>query len=141
MSFSVRCLADYKSWLLRSVLVNVNFHSFNASTNFCSIFLSLLWDINYSYLFRAMESAVKTSVLILLLFFLQIRKFLKNFTTNEIIKWSTLCKEYESGLKAGENATFVFSSSSKVEGGDKRWADLKNRVVEHVSDIASRLRS
>ncbi|RUS73788.1 hypothetical protein EGW08_018447 [Elysia chlorotica] len=59
------------------------------------------------------------------------QKFLKNFTTNEIIKWSVLCKEYESGLKAGENATFVFSTSSKVEGGDKRWADLKNRVVEH----------
>ncbi|GFR65657.1 26S proteasome non-ATPase regulatory subunit 12 [Elysia marginata] len=59
------------------------------------------------------------------------QKFLNNFNTNEIIKWGSLCKDYESGLKAGENATFVFSSSSKVEGGEKRWADLKNRVVEH----------
>ncbi|XP_012935611.1 26S proteasome non-ATPase regulatory subunit 12 [Aplysia californica] len=58
-------------------------------------------------------------------------KFLKNFTTNEIINWSGLCKEYEKGLRGGETATFVFSASSKVEGGEKRWADLKNRVVEH----------
>ncbi|CAL1540617.1 unnamed protein product [Lymnaea stagnalis] len=59
------------------------------------------------------------------------QKFLKNFTTNEIINWSQLCKEYEKGLKTGDTATNVFVASNKVEGGDKRWADLKNRVVEH----------
>ena len=60
------------------------------------------------------------------------RKFLKNFITNEIINWSALCKEFERGLRSGDTASFVFSASNKVEGGDKRWADLKNRVVEHV---------
>jgi len=59
------------------------------------------------------------------------QKFLKNFITNEIINWSALCKEFERGLRAGDTASFVFSASSKVEGGEKRWADLKNRVVEH----------
>ena len=64
------------------------------------------------------------------------RKFLKNFTNSEIIQWSGLCKEFEKGLRGGDTATFVFSSSSKVEGGDKRWTDLKNRVVEHVRAIS-----
>ncbi|CAG5135237.1 unnamed protein product [Candidula unifasciata] len=57
------------------------------------------------------------------------QKFLKNFTTNEIINWSQLCKEYEKGLK--DATTSVFATGNKIEGGDKRWADLKNRVVEH----------
>jgi len=56
------------------------------------------------------------------------QKFLKNFITNEIINWSGLCKEFEKGLRSGDTATFVFG---KGEGGDKRWAELKNRVVEH----------
>ncbi|XP_059156503.1 26S proteasome non-ATPase regulatory subunit 12-like [Physella acuta] len=59
------------------------------------------------------------------------QKFLKKFTTNEIMNWTFLCRDYEKGLKTGDTATFVFSTSSKVEGGEKRWADLKNRVVEH----------
>ncbi|BFZ17807.1 hypothetical protein BsWGS_20846 [Bradybaena similaris] len=57
------------------------------------------------------------------------QKFLKNFTTNEIINWSQLCKEYEKGLK--DATTSVFTTGNKIEGGEKRWADLKNRVVEH----------
>merc|ERR1712179_458247 len=59
------------------------------------------------------------------------QKFLKHFITNEIINWSSLCKEFERGLRSGDTATSVFNSSNKVEGAEKRWADLKNRVVEH----------
>jgi hypothetical protein len=33
---------------------------------------------------------------------------------------------------AGNPPTHVFNT--KLEGGAKRWVDLKNRVVEHVSE-------
>lgn len=57
---------------------------------------------------------------------------LKQFTTNEVIQWKPFCQQYESELKfgsAGSPPTNVFNT--KLEGGAKRWADLKNRVVEH----------
>lgn len=62
------------------------------------------------------------------------RELLKCFTTTEIIHWKQLCNTYESELKFGSTngpATHVFNT--KLEGGAKRWTDLKNRVVEHVS--------
>ncbi|KAJ8318893.1 hypothetical protein KUTeg_003984 [Tegillarca granosa] len=60
------------------------------------------------------------------------RELLKCFTTTEIIHWKQLCNTYESELKFGSTngpATHVFNT--KLEGGAKRWTDLKNRVVEH----------
>lgn len=62
------------------------------------------------------------------------RELLKCFTTTELINWKQLCTTYESELKFGSAsspATHVFNT--KLEGGAKRWTDLKNRVVEHVS--------
>lgn len=58
------------------------------------------------------------------------RSFLQLFTTMELIQWKELSKDYESELKSGSTATDVFSEST--EKGKKRWADLKNRVAEHV---------
>jgi len=52
---------------------------------------------------------------------------LRLFVNPELIKWSGLCEIYERNLRVTE----VFSSST--EEGCKRWADLRNRVVEHVS--------
>ncbi|CAH1110000.1 unnamed protein product [Psylliodes chrysocephalus] len=52
------------------------------------------------------------------------KQLLKLFTTPELIKWSGLCDLYEKPLKS----TPVFSSNDQ---GQKRWADLKSRVVEH----------
>lgn len=49
----------------------------------------------------------------------------------ELIQWKELSKDYEIELKSGSTATDVFSEST--EKGKKRWADLKNRVAEHVS--------
>lgn len=52
----------------------------------------------------------------------------------ELIKWSALCENYEVELREGTQnnpATDVFPINS--EDGDRRWKDLKNRVVEHVS--------
>ena len=62
------------------------------------------------------------------------RELLKCFVTSEIIQWKPFCQQFESELKfgsAGSPATNVFNT--KLEGGTKRWGDLKNRVVEHVS--------
>ncbi|XP_076756260.1 regulatory particle non-ATPase 5 [Xylocopa sonorina] len=53
------------------------------------------------------------------------KELLRLFVNPELIKWSGLCEIYERDLRATE----VFSSST--EEGCKRWADLRNRVVEH----------
>lgn len=55
------------------------------------------------------------------------RELLRLFVNPELIKWSGLCEIYERELRATE----VFSALT--EEGRKRWADLRNRVVEHVS--------
>lgn len=55
------------------------------------------------------------------------RELLRLFVNPELIKWSGLCEIYEKDLRSTE----VFSSST--EEGCKRWTDLRNRVVEHVS--------
>lgn len=48
----------------------------------------------------------------------------------ELIQWKELSRDYEKELKSGSLATDVFSGNT--EKGNKRWADLKNRVAEHV---------
>ncbi|XP_071650694.1 26S proteasome non-ATPase regulatory subunit 12 [Temnothorax longispinosus] len=53
------------------------------------------------------------------------KELLRLFVNPELIKWSGLCEIYERDLRSTE----VFSSST--EEGCKRWADLRNRVVEH----------
>lgn len=62
------------------------------------------------------------------------RDLLKCFTTPELIQWKMLCQNFETELKSGSATsvpTHVFNP--KQENGVKRWTDLKNRVVEHVS--------
>ncbi|XP_051889143.1 26S proteasome non-ATPase regulatory subunit 12 [Pristis pectinata] len=59
------------------------------------------------------------------------RDLLKLFTTMELMRWSSLEDDYGKELREelSENAcTDVFSNT---EEGNKRWKDLKNRVVEH----------
>jgi 26S proteasome regulatory subunit N5 len=56
------------------------------------------------------------------------------FINPELIKWSGLCDIYEKELKEGSakcKATDVFNPNT--EEGQKRWKDLRSRVVEHVS--------
>lgn len=57
------------------------------------------------------------------------RSLLKLFTTAEIMRWTEVCSTYEAELRTGSGEA-VFSS--KTEDGNKRWADLKIRTVEHV---------
>ncbi|KAG8430269.1 hypothetical protein GDO86_018111 [Hymenochirus boettgeri] len=56
------------------------------------------------------------------------KDLLKLFTTMELMRWSTLVKDYAEELREGSLATDVFAHN---EEGEKRWKDLKNRVVEH----------
>jgi len=53
---------------------------------------------------------------------------LQKFTTKELISQEAFTASYETLLREGPEATGVFS---KDEEGDKRWADLKSRIVEH----------
>lgn len=51
----------------------------------------------------------------------------------ELMRWTALVEEYGKELREGSldsPATDVFGCT---EEGEKRWKDLKNRVVEHVS--------
>ena len=62
------------------------------------------------------------------------RELLRLFINSELIKWSGLCDVYETELKQGSakyKATDVFNPNT--EEGQKRWKDLRSRVVEHVS--------
>ncbi|MEQ2199547.1 hypothetical protein XENOCAPTIV_002326, partial [Xenoophorus captivus] len=62
------------------------------------------------------------------------RDLLKLFTTMELMRWASLVEDYGKELREGSPdspATDVFSYS---EDGEKRWKDLKNRVVEHESE-------
>ncbi|XP_069511134.1 26S proteasome non-ATPase regulatory subunit 12 [Ambystoma mexicanum] len=59
------------------------------------------------------------------------KELLKLFTTMELMRWSNLVEEYGKELREGSlesTATDVFAFT---EEGEKRWKDLKNRVVEH----------
>ncbi len=51
----------------------------------------------------------------------------------ELMRWSSVVEDYGKELREssmGTTDTDVFTYS---EEGEKRWKDLKNRVVEHVS--------
>lgn len=49
------------------------------------------------------------------------------------MRWSQIKELYESELRAGASATGVFDMGT--DEGNKRWEDLRKRVVEHVSLI------
>ena len=52
------------------------------------------------------------------------KRILEKFITDEIISQADFCREFEVELRQ----TDAFSQS---EAGDKRWGDLKARIVEH----------
>ena len=64
------------------------------------------------------------------------RELLTLFTTEELIHWQDLSKNYEAELRAGTAGTASSAIySSKTDEGNKRWKDFKIRVVEHVRDL------
>ncbi|CAL8141397.1 unnamed protein product [Orchesella dallaii] len=59
------------------------------------------------------------------------KSLLQLFKNQELIHWQQFCQEYEAELKGQRNpeaSTGIFDIS---EGGNKRWENLKDRVVEH----------
>lgn len=67
------------------------------------------------------------------------KELLRLFINPELIKWSGLCDVYEKELKQGSakvKATQVFASNT--EDGQKRWKDLRSRVVEHNIRVMSK---
>jgi len=61
----------------------------------------------------------------------QYKELLKMFTTSELISWSHLCQTYETVLRRGTPESPATETLLNDEGGEKRWKDVKNRVVEH----------
>lgn len=60
------------------------------------------------------------------------KDLLNLFINSELIRWTALCGTFEKELKQGTpklTSTDVFTPATEL--GDKRWVDLKNRVVEH----------
>lgn len=60
------------------------------------------------------------------------RDLLKLFTTMELMRWSTLVEDYGMELRKGSLESPATDVFGYTEDGEKRWKDLKNRVVEHV---------
>lgn len=59
------------------------------------------------------------------------QELVKSFTTPEIINWGEIVAVYNQTLRHGtpvDPVTTVFPDNAE---GEKRWADFKNRVVEH----------
>lgn len=65
-------------------------------------------------------------------FYLIYRDLLKLFTTMELMRWSTLVEDYGMELRKGSLESPATDVFGYTEEGEKRWKDLKNRVVEHV---------
>lgn len=50
----------------------------------------------------------------------------------ELMRWSTLVEDYGMELRKGSLESPATDVFGYTEEGEKRWKDLKNRVVEHV---------
>lgn len=52
----------------------------------------------------------------------------------ELMRWASLVEDYGKELREGSADSPATDVFTYTEEGEKRWKDLKNRVVEHVSD-------
>lgn len=62
------------------------------------------------------------------------KSLLTMFNTPELIRWRVLTQTYEVVLRSGIPECSATGCLGTDEAGQKRWTDLKNRVVEHVSN-------
>lgn len=51
----------------------------------------------------------------------------------ELMRWASLVEDYGKELREGSADSPATDVFTYTEEGEKRWKDLKNRVVEHVS--------
>lgn len=63
----------------------------------------------------------------------QYKSLLKMFNTSELIRWNFITKSYEEILRKGTPDSPATGAFSLDSDGEARWTELKNRVVEHVS--------
>lgn len=66
------------------------------------------------------------------------RDLLKLFSTPELIRWSFITQTYESILRQGSPQSPATAALGADPAGQKRWSDLKARVVEHNIRIMSK---
>lgn len=66
------------------------------------------------------------------------KDLLKLFSTPELIRWSFIAQTYESTLRRGTPQSPATNALSADADGQKRWSDLKARVVEHNIRIMSK---
>ncbi|ODM94279.1 26S proteasome non-ATPase regulatory subunit 12 [Orchesella cincta] len=59
------------------------------------------------------------------------KSLLELFKNQELIHWKQFCQEYEAELRGQVNAAASTGIFDNSEGGNKRWENLKDRVVEH----------
>jgi 26S proteasome regulatory subunit N5 len=64
------------------------------------------------------------------------KELLSLFTTAEVMRWKDLCARSERALRTDTPGSVVFNPST--EEGNKRWADLKTRMVEHNIHVMSK---
>jgi len=59
------------------------------------------------------------------------KSVVEKFTTNEIISQAAFCDSFEKELRDGVEGSQATDVFARTEAGDKRWSDLKSRIVEH----------
>ncbi len=59
------------------------------------------------------------------------KRLLEQFTTMELIDQARLCQVYEATLRKGTSEDPPTGAFDGTADGEKRWTDLRNRVVEH----------
>jgi 26S proteasome regulatory subunit N5 len=66
------------------------------------------------------------------------RDLLKLFSTPELIRWTFITQTYERILRQGSPQSPATAALGADPAGQKRWSDLKSRVVEHNIRIMSK---
>lgn len=66
------------------------------------------------------------------------KDLLKLFSTPELIRWNFITQTYEAMLRRGSPQSPATSALGADAAGQKRWSDLKARVVEHNIRIMSK---
>jgi len=59
------------------------------------------------------------------------KSVVEKFTTNELISQAAFCDSFEKELREGVEGSKATDVFAKTEAGEKRWSDLKSRIVEH----------
>lgn len=59
------------------------------------------------------------------------KNVLEQFTTPELISQQKFCELFEKEIRDGVEGSVATTAFTRDEAGEKRWGDLKTRIVEH----------